>query len=504
MSEEEKLTKLIGALEDEVMGLISNLERDIASYLSSSTGDTGARTKTSFKPSWTGVRGNIPFLKHLEKPVGKVWRWLWKGQSEDNPDYSKLYKKESKINRPTLQEYLEVQKSIDALGNEILSDVFGNDFLYSEETNKITSLINKFRNDFRRIVLKYKKVLAAPSEPAPSEPAPSEPAPSEPAPSEPAPSEPASGAPSEPASGAPSEPASGAPSEPVSGAPSEPVSGAPVTAASGSGSNRARKTIPDAATTVADAPKDMNQSVLNRELKKAIKAVEDKKIPDPNSSWIEEGRLKINKVPMAIAWIAKKGKDITKDDDVIAAFREKGIELNLFKIAGDGGSLLGLLRKTYPLSSTENFEELIRKLTNDGKPKPIERPSDQATSKPEPEPSDQATSKPEPEPSDQAVKKENLLDGLYIKDGKTLSKEEIISQLEEKILSPLSKELDAKQMTFLANWWGDFRDRVLDENSKETIESLILKIKSESILRDILNHSKSKKTIGNLLDYLKT
>ena len=93
---------------------------------------------------------------------------------------------------------------------------------------------------------------------------------------------------------------------------------------------------------------------------------------------------------------------------------------------------------------------------------------------------------------------------MYIKDGKTLSKEEIISQLEEKILSPLSKELDAKQMTFLANWWGDFRDRVLDENSKETIESLILKIKSESILRDILNHSKSKKTIGNLLDYLKT
>jgi len=454
MSEEEKLTKLIGALEDEVMGLISNLERDVASYLSSGTGNASTRAKTSFKPSWTGVRGNLPFLKHLEKPVGKVWRWLWKGQSEDNPDYSNLYKKESETNRPTLQEYLKVQKSIDALGNEILSDVFGNDFLYSEETNKITSLISKFRNDFRKIVLKYKKILAAPSSPS---------------------------------AGASSEP-------PSAGASSEPPSAG---ASSGSGSNKARKTRPSAAKTVADAPKDMKQSVLNSELKKAIKAVEDRKIPEPDSSWLEEGRLKINKVPMAIAWVAKQNKNVTKDEDVIEAFRGKGIEVNLFKIAGDSGSLLGLLRKTYPLSSTENFEELIVKLTNASEPETSEQPATNSPS--EPETSDQVTKDSAPD----VVKKENLLDSLYIKDGRTLSKKEIINQLEEKILGPLSKELDAKQMTFLANWWGDFRDRVLDESSKETIDSLILKIKSESILRDILKHSKSKKTISDLLNYLK-
>jgi hypothetical protein len=168
-----------------------------------------------------------------------------------------------------------------------------------------------------------------------------------------------------------------------------------VTAASGSGSNKARKTQPDAATTVADAPKDMNQSVLNRELKKAIKAVEDKKIPDPNSSWVEEGRLKINKVPMAIAWIAtQKDKDITKDEDVIAAFRGKGIEVNLFKIAGDVGSLLGLLRKTYPLSSTENFEELIRKLTNASNPEQSGQPTTNSPS--QPETNDQTTKEPVP------------------------------------------------------------------------------------------------------------
>ena len=486
MSEEEKLTKLIGALEDEVMGLISNLERDVASYLSSGTGNASTRAKTSFKPSWTGVRGNLPFLKHLEKPVGKVWRWLWKGQSEDNPDYSNLYKKESETNRPTLQEYLKVQKSIDALGNEILSDVFGNDFLYSEETNKITSLISKFRNDFRKIVLKYKKVLAAPS--SPSAGASSEP--------------PSAGASSEP-------PSAGASSEPPSaGASSEPPSAG---ASSGSGSNKARKTRPSAAKTVADASKDMKQSVLNSELKKAIKAVEDRKIPEPDSSWLEEGRLKINKVPMAIAWVAKQNKNVTKDEDVIEAFRGKGIEVNLFKIAGDSGSLLGLLRKTYPLSSTENFEELIVKLTNASEPETSEQPATNSPSEPETSEQPATNSPSEPETSDQVtkdsapdvVKKENLLDSLYIKDGRTLSKKEIINQLEEKILGPLSKELDAKQMTFLANWWGDFRDRVLDESSKETIDSLILKIKSESILRDILKHSKSKKTISDLLNYLK-
>lgn len=154
--------QILDGLEKDIFDLVSALEVQINKRLGAAGvagANVGSSTKTAqaTQPKWRGLRG--------------ILRWLWKGHSQDNPDYAHLYNQSSKAEgskeRPTLREYLEETRLIEGFADEIFVEAFG--VYMTESSINISDLIRKFKSDFKNVVMKYKALIkSTPVSPVPA------------------------------------------------------------------------------------------------------------------------------------------------------------------------------------------------------------------------------------------------------------------------------------------------------------------------------------------------
>jgi len=512
----ENFAQILDGLEKDVLDLVSDLEIQIRKRIAVSGRTAPKEPAKPFEPKWRGLRGAL--------------RWLWKGQSKDNPDYAHLYnqdgtKKEQSEKRPTLAEYLEEVRIIDGFADEIFVEEFGTTL--AESFVDLSDLIVRFKANFRNIILKYKSLIkgsvSVPAE-APASPAKDATSPSEP-PSSPASKDSASAATSEPPSATGSKPAtiSDKPAAPAANASDNPTEKENGDSASdqnddGESDKETEKTEPSKAEKAEEERKSKSHSAnIKRWFEEAMEAKRkggDELKPKPD--WLNpKGIVKAEKLPWVIAWMGTKShKDLHKDEDVRAELASvlggafKDFVPQIAKKKSD--SLVGYLRKKMPMASDEDFKKIVSDLygseyegpgLSSQKSKKTTAPS---TGKEEKE--ERQDGKPQ-EPDIQEIKVKTL-SSLY--DGMD-KKEQILDAIENKIVERaydmMESDADAE---YFANWWKSFKRERMSE-SQETVESLVARINSGAMFDDILRNSEVSKNkpekkikLRTLMDMLKT
>jgi hypothetical protein len=501
--------EILDGLEKDVLDIVSNLERQISIRLASDYRHNDRISPAKpFQPKWKGLRSAL--------------RWLWKGQSEDNPDYTHLYgkktKKESRCGRPTLEEYLSEIRTMDGFADEIFFEVFGDLIV---EAN-ISDLIRQFKLDFRNVILRYKNLIkgavkapeeapvatgqkpvtpeapaqaSRPTEPKEPEKAPETPAP-EPSTSQKAPEE--EGKTSEPEK-VPEEKAEAPKNEPVASSQEDEEKNSD----SGTGSNEA-----------GSSRKSKSHSAnIGRWFKEAMDAKKkggDGLIPKPE--WLNaKGIVKPEKLPWVIAWMGTKShKDLHKDEDVRSELQSaigssfKDFVPQIAKKKDD--SLVGYLRKNMPMVSDEEFKRLVSELYGSEYDGP-----GTSSQKKDKEDSGDAGVEAEKEEKKQGPDIQEIrlktLSALY--DGME-SKDKILTSIENKIVEPVFDRMESDEdAEYFAKWWKSFkRERMRDD--QETTDSLIVRINSGAMFDDILKNSEVSKNkpekkikLRNLMDMLK-
>lgn len=545
--------EILDGLEKDVLDIVSNLERQISIRLASDYRHNDRISPAKpFQPKWKGLRSAL--------------RWLWKGQSEDNPDYAHLYgkkpKREPREGRPTLEEYLLEVRTIDGFADEIFFEVFGDLIV---EAN-ISDLLRQFKLDFRNVIMKYKNLIKsaakapeeAPGATAQKPVAPEAPAPaqaSRPTEPEKAPevqtSEPATSPKKSEEEGKTSEPEK-APEEKAEAPKNEPVASSQEdeekNSNSGVGSNEAGS---------SRKPKSHSANI-GRWFKEAMDAKKkggEGLIPKPE--WLNaKGIVKPEKLPWVIAWMGTKShKDLHKDEDVRSELQSaigssfKDFVPQIAKKKGD--SLVAYLRKNMPMVSDEEFKRLVSELYGseyDG-PGASSQKKDKEDSKDASAEAEKEEKKQGPDIQEIRLKTLSVLyDGI---DGKEnvakarqqvvaaedklakatddkradieneltkaregvnqAAKEAILTSIENKIVEPVFDRMESDDdAEYFAKWWKSFkRERMRDD--QETIDSLIVRINSGAMFDDILKNSEvSKKKpekkikLRNLMDMLKT
>ena len=130
----------------EVAKLVANLEKELRNKLDSApqgpkTGSGGPSAQTSVQ---SGKKSNWPKFGGL-KGFG---RWLWTGKAESVINF---YNKK----RPTLQEYVDHEKEINKIFQEILKENLNLNLDLNEQYDLISDIFNKFKQDFFEILKKY-------------------------------------------------------------------------------------------------------------------------------------------------------------------------------------------------------------------------------------------------------------------------------------------------------------------------------------------------------------
>lgn len=132
----------------EVAKLIANLEIELRNKLNSaptasgsafkdqSVSQGGASGKKWTWPKWKGLRG--------------FGNWLWTGKAESVLNF---YNKK----RPTLKEYVENEKKIDEIFQEIIKENFNLNL--NEQYDQISEIFDKFKKDFFEILKKYAALI---------------------------------------------------------------------------------------------------------------------------------------------------------------------------------------------------------------------------------------------------------------------------------------------------------------------------------------------------------
>jgi hypothetical protein len=485
--------EILDGLEKDVFDLVSNLEGQIngrvASYGSGSPIPAKNEPVKPFQPKWRGLRGAL--------------RWLWKGQSRDNPDYAHLYdkeaKSESKNGRPTLAEYLVDVRLIDGFAEEICSEVLG-DFL-TESSIDISDLLRQFRLDFRNIILKYKNLIkSAPAAPevavapaatgrnpvTPGAPAqaskPAEPKAPETQNSEPASSQKASEEEGvktgEKQEKKPEEKDASSEEEEKENIPPASQDDEEEKSDSRSGSNDAG---------AKRRPKSHSANI-GRWFKEAMDA--KKKGGDgltPKPDWLNaKGIIKPEKLPWVIAWMGTKShKDLHKDEDVRSELQSaigssfKDFVPPIAKKKSD--SLVGYLRKNMPMASDEEFKRLVSELYKKKK-------ASAETSDKESEAGQEDSDSKEPDIQEKKIK---ALSSLYEGMDK---KEQILDAVQEKIIRPTYDMMESeKDATYFGHWWVKFKEERMDDD-QETVESMIVRINSGAMFDEILRNSEIYKS----------
>lgn len=511
----ENFAQILDGLEKDVIDLVSDLEIQIRKRIAVS-GRTSTTTKEPakpFEPKWRGLRGAL--------------RWLWKGQSKDNPDYAHLYdqdgtKKEQSERRPTLAEYLEEIRTIDGFAEEIFAEEFGTTL--AESFVDLSDLIVRFKASFRNIILKYKSLIrgSVPAE-APASPA-KDAAPASEPPSSPASKDSTSATTSEPpsATGSQSSTISSKQTSPATSVSENPPEKESRDSASdkrsdGGGEKETEKTEPAKVEKAEEERKSKSHSAnIKRWFEEAMEAKRkggDELKPKPD--WLNpKGIIKAEKLPWVIAWMGTKShKDLNKDEDVRAELASvlgssfKDFVPQIAKKKSD--SLVGYLRKKMPMASDEDFKKMVSDLYGseyEGSGLSSQKSKKTTNSSAEEAGKEEKEVKPQ-EPDIQEIKIKTL-SSLY--DGMD-KKEQILDAIEDKIIERaydmMESDADAE---YFANWWKSFKRERMGEG-QETVESLIARINSGAMFDDILRNSEVSKNkpekkikLRTLMDMLKT
>lgn len=117
-------------LSRELINLIKELESDLKTKLAQNQSNA----------TGTAVASSNPSDKTLGYKVGERLRSFW-----------------DKVSRPSLKEYCEYLETIDQLANELIINYFGD--LMIEQYNVISPIIDKFKINFSKILLKYQNII---------------------------------------------------------------------------------------------------------------------------------------------------------------------------------------------------------------------------------------------------------------------------------------------------------------------------------------------------------
>jgi hypothetical protein len=454
----ENASELYKKLEKEVDDLVNDLEQNINNVLKSTQAnrqntpaskDTAApkpnqnlnnRMNYSNLPSiprWRGLRG--------------LGRWLWKGYSPDNPDYSHVYKNESYSHR-SLSEYNDYMNLLDDFAEEIIEEMSP-----GSDLPALTQVFNSFRVDLKDKLKKYFMAMSQPS------------------------------ATSAPSASAEDERAELTP--PVDAEPFDSTADSDIAAAyeDGAGSGSGGGNFLKITEKVIDS--------LNR-------------LEEPNSSWLTNNRrVKMHKVPALIAWLAKEDINPTNDFEAKKSILKKlnlieedeqdedkinnlianlNLKTRFFSLASRQGKNQQEIGQLYnkltnnkfinssadrdvegdDVGDTSLFNNILSHL-NDDEAESI--PADDESNK-DLESSEEPDGDSEPEPDTEPNEVSNR---LSIDNFKDLEKQEIINKLKN-----LGYELDEKvndDGDFLNNW-QDNLIKFRDDNIK--LEELIYNLNS--------------------------
>jgi len=547
MSTKNDFLNILKSLEDEVFGLIAGLEKSLGRVATVPTAPQPATSanpgspKKPYNPFWKGLRG--------------VGRWLWKGYSKDNPDYTHLYgdapQKECWVpligkNRPSLQEYLEFSKTIDSFADEIFVEAFGK-VVFEESTSEISALMQKFRIDFKNVIKKYIDIInKIPEKTTETKPEEKPSATEVPSKSD----KTSSAASSEPEKTGASVAAAATSADAVDSTSSATVDKTTNVAASDSSVDT---TSASNQTTSGEEPDSAKEEAKKKgsNYKKwvddAISAKKNGTIGQPNETWLtNKGYISREKLPLVVAWVSMKShKDITSDKDVEDILKSDNALGSKFrglpnKNKDGKNTLIKNLRSWFPLASDEEFKKLLSELGVDEKidlspPKKEETPSKKTTKEklenPSKAPKESEDSKgdtkdmsskdledivmgrkkdeieKEPDRSEDTTEYDRTVSKLY----ENKNKQEIIEGIEKILIAPIFNMLEAKEdKKAIRRWWGNLKSHLTD-NKEETIDSLLLRIKSGDLFDDIIDNTevtknKPDKTINKstLLDLIRS
>lgn len=512
--------EILDGLEKDVFDLVSNFERQINSRLASSGSSSRVSTSSApakpFQPKWKGLRS--------------VLRWLWKGQSKDNPDYAHFYndkqvKKESNIAKPTLAEYLAEIRAIEGFADEICVEILGG--LLAESSTNFSDVIGRFKMDFRNIILKYKNLVknSVPSAPEvapaaagrrPVAPAQPEEKTSKEEPEEKT-SRPTASA-SEKASDSNASTSERDPEENPpnsSQAPREEPQEKDEVLPRTQGQEEGDSPASDSSESGSARKSKSHSSNIGRWFKEAMEA--KKKGGDelkPKAEWLNpKGIVKPEKLPWVIAWMGTKShKDLHKDEDVQSELQAvigssfKDFVPQIAKKKSD--SLVGYLRKNMPMVSDDEFKRLVSELYGSEYNGPgISSQKKKREKKDQADASDEGENDKKPSGPDIQELRIKTLSSLY--DGMD-SKEKILDSIEDKIVEPIYDKMESDEdAEYFGNWWKSFKSE-RSRDAEETVESLIVRINSGAMFDDILKNSEVSKNkpekkikLRNLMNLLK-